>query len=142
MSAVPTDFDYNELSKKNSEHVKNIDFKGLSINESPVEKPRRCTDVLCCILFLVVFVGMMGASIYGYVAGAPWKLLAPVDGDLNICGYSPGYEDYQKLYIGDIEEAAKPSSALTFEIFSYGVCVKECPTELGDPIDCKITEKV
>ena len=59
-----------------------------------MEKPRRCTDILCCILFLVVFVGMFVASIYGYVVGAPWKLIAPVDGDLKICGYSEGYEDY------------------------------------------------
>ena len=142
MSAVPSDFDYKELSKKNSDSVKNIDFKGLSINESPVEKPRRCTDILCCILFLVVFVGMLAASIYGYIAGAPWKLIAPVDSDLKICGYTQGYEDYQKLYIADIDKAANPSDVLTFSIFDYGVCVKECPTELGDTIDCITTDTV
>ena len=77
---------------------------------------------------------MIVASIYGYVAGAPWKLIAPIDGGNNICGYTPGYEDYSHLMFGDIDHAAvNPLS-----IFDYGICVKECPTTVDEVIDCKI----
>uniref|UniRef100_A0A7S3I6Z9 Choline transporter-like protein n=1 Tax=Favella ehrenbergii TaxID=182087 RepID=A0A7S3I6Z9_9SPIT len=98
--------------------------------------------MICCILFLVVFVGMIVASIYGYIAGAPWKLIAPIDGDNRICGYTDGLEDYAKLYIADIDDAAQPSSAATFSVFDYGVCVKSCPETTTEAIECKTTSEV
>jgi len=53
----------------------------------------------------------------------PDLLMAPIDGDGNICGFSPGYENYPDLYIADINAAAaEPAS-----IFKYGVCVSDCP---------------
>ena len=104
MSAVPDNFDFKELSKgAKSDAIKNIDYKSLNIAESPVTKPRRCTDLICCIIFTVVFVGMFVASIFGYIAGQPWKLVAPIDGDNNICGWTEGYEEYSHLMIGDID---------------------------------------
>lgn len=70
MSAVPDNFDFKELSKgAKSDAIKNIDYKSLNIAESPVTKERRCTDLICCIIFTVVFVGMFVASIFGYIAG-------------------------------------------------------------------------
>ena len=105
--------------------------------------------MLCCIIFTCAFVGMFVASIYGYMAGEPWKLIAPLDGDSNICGYTDktatggaNYADYKHLYIGDISNALSPVSIATVSVFEYGVCVKECPTEKTDVIECIPTEEV
>lgn len=108
------------------------------IARTPTEKSRRCTDMLCCIIFAAFLVGMIWATIYGYVNGNPGKLIAPIDGDKMICGYSPGYEDYPKLYIGDIVEAAGDSG----NVFQYGVCVTDCPETADDSVDCIPTDLV
>ena len=96
--------------------------------------------MICCIIFTVTLVSMLVASIYGYSAGEPWKLIAPIDGDNNICGYTPGYEDYTHLYIGNIDQAAQPSEVVS--IFDYGICVKECPDKVPFTIECKPTGEV
>ena len=97
MSSVPSDFDRAQLKDRKWKG------EGITMNESiarsPTEKNRRCTDILCCILFLAFVGGMFAATINGYVQGNPGKLFAPIDGDNKICGYTDGYEDYQKLKI-------------------------------------------
>lgn len=83
---------------------------------------------------------MFICTFYGYMNGEPWKLVAPIDGDSNICGYTAGYEDYSHLYIGQISTATNPTNI--YNVFNYGVCVKECPKEKTDVIECKPTAKV
>ena len=87
MSAVPPDFDVTELRKSNKEGLDKIKFSE-DLCKDPVEKPRKCTDVLCCLVFTATFVGMFVCSIIGYSSGDPWKLMAPIDGNGNICGYT------------------------------------------------------
>lgn len=59
-------------------------------------------------------------------------MIAPVNADGDICGYSPGVEDYPSLYIDDINAAlSNPTKAWT-----SSVCVKSCPSSAADPIDC------
>ena len=136
MSSVPDDFDRGQLKNRK---WKGEDIKmNESIARSPTEKSRRCTDILCCILFAAFCVGMLASSINGYVNGNPWKLVAPIDGDNNICGYSPGYEGYDKLYINDIADAVDNPA----NIFKYGVCVRSCPGDASDSIECKKTGTV
>ncbi len=83
---------------------------------------------------------MFFCSVLGYINGAPWKLIAPIDGDNRICGYTPGTEDYTHLYIANIDEAATPSNV--HNVFEYGVCVKECPTKKDEPIECVPTTEI
>lgn len=63
-------------------------------------------------------------------------MIAPVDAALNLCGITPGYEDYKKLYITDF------SSPNINTIFESSVCVKTCPTELPFELDCMPNAKV
>ena len=99
MSSLPAGFDVNKLKDRN--------YKGEDFNVKPELghgpfNNRRCTDMLCCLLFLVFLGGMGFCTYWGYANGNPGKLIAPIDGDEHICGVSPGYEDYQYLYIGDL----------------------------------------
>jgi len=83
---------------------------------------------------------MIVCSFIGYLNGDPWKLIAPIDGNNKICGFSEGYEDYDHLYIDDITTALDPANV--WNVFSYGVCVKACPKEKTDNIECKPTTSV
>lgn len=118
----------------------------MSLAKDPVEKPRRCTDIFCCILFSAVVVGMFVATFIGYINGNPWKLIAPIDGAGNICGYSivdgVDYAEYSHLYLGEIDQAAMPTSLGTLDVFNYGVCVKECPTTKTEVPECIPTTTV
>ena len=127
-----------------SENLKdrNWDGEGITFDpklaQKPTEKERRCTDVLCAIIFFCFLLAMGGVTIYGYVEGHPWEYIAPIDGDNNICGYSEGYEGYDYLYIANIKAASEdPDNA-----FRYGVCVSSCPSDPTDTIDCIPTSEV
>ena len=135
MSSVPNDFDRSQLKDRK--------WKGDGIHmnkeiaKSPTEEKRRCTDLLCCFVFVAFLVGMGISTIWGYANGNPGKLIAPIDGDGMICGYSEGYGDYEKLYIDGIVAASNDPS----NIFTWGVCVKSCPGSATDTIECVPTTK-
>ena len=42
---------------------------------------RSCTDVICCLIFLMFIVGMVGTAIYGFMNGQPKLLLTSWDYD-------------------------------------------------------------
>ena len=89
MTSIPDDFDRSQLKDRK------WTGDGISMNKEiariPTEKHRRCTDILCCFIFLAFLGGMGAATIYGYINGNPSKLVAPIDGAGDICGYSPGF---------------------------------------------------
>ena len=69
---------------------------------SPLTRPRRCTDIFCCGVFILYLVLMLICTIAGKTVGNIEKFFAPIDGESHICGFDPGYEDYKWLYIGNI----------------------------------------
>lgn len=93
---------------------------------------RKCTDILCCILFCVYWVGMLYLGYQGYKHGDPSKLAIPYDPDHHACGVDPGYEDYGKIYF----------VAPTPKTLHRTVCVSECPTNQTKVLDCKVNSQV
>jgi hypothetical protein len=74
---------------------------------------------------------------YGAKHGQIEVILAPVDGDKRICGYSEGVKEYPYLYLADLTSAmANPTM-----MFNVGSCVKACPEKKGDKIECTDTVK-
>ena len=84
---------------------------------------RKTTDCGFCLLFLATIFAMVGLAGYGITKGNLMKLIGGVDGNLNICGGTTGYESYKFLYLTDLN----PTGTDIKEIFNYGVCVKSCP---------------
>jgi len=85
MSSLPDDFDMKKISDRK--------YKGEDFNIDPnlVKEPfnnRKCTDVLMGIFFFAFLCLMACMTGYGYVNGQPDMLLAPVDTDGDICGYT------------------------------------------------------
>mmetsp|Transcript_27452 Transcript_27452/g.20609 ORF Transcript_27452/g.20609 Transcript_27452/m.20609 type:complete len:324 (-) Transcript_27452:420-1391(-) len=87
---------------------------------------RKCTDCICCLLFVIFIIGLGFTSAYGFMYGDPLLLLTTWDYDANGCGYNESTLDYPYLYFPgpDISNISDdPLSA-----FKYSVCVKECPS--------------
>ncbi|VDI21944.1 Hypothetical predicted protein, partial [Mytilus galloprovincialis] len=78
MGSKDKDHEEIELNGKRTKHNEN--FKG------PIEN-RSCTDIICCLLFLVFILGLIAVSILGFVWGNPNRLLHPTDSSGLICGY-------------------------------------------------------
>ena len=58
---------------------------------------RKCTDVICLILF-IAFLAVYGATcVYSIKEGKPEHLLRPVNGDGDLCGHD-SLIDYPNLY--------------------------------------------
>lgn len=89
---------------------------------------RRCTDVLCTLLLVAMWVSMTLLGIYGVKHGDYRLLLYPLDYDGNICGMGVGAGD------GALDMTDYPYLYYVND-FSGGVCVKECPKldNLTDP---------
>lgn len=81
-------------------------------------RERKCTDLFCCILFIAFVCAMGYLTNYGLNNGNVTKLLAPLDGDDNFCGVTPGYKDYTHLYLTSL------SGSNAKAVFANGVCVK------------------
>ncbi|VDI13387.1 solute carrier family 44 (choline transporter-like protein), member 2/4/5 [Mytilus galloprovincialis] len=70
-----------ELEKKSRTPLKyDPNFKG------PI-KNRSCTDIICCLLFLIFIGGLVVVAIFAFKYGDPKLLLYPVNSNNELCGY-------------------------------------------------------
>lgn len=92
--------------------------------------PRSCTDLFCCILFVLFWGVFAYGAIYGFEYGDINKLARTFDADNKPCGMGDR-EGYPYLYIKD----------LNGDIFSNNVCVSKCPAAEGEPLDCFANSK-
>lgn len=84
---------------------------------------RRCTDLLCCLIFTVFLVAMFVVGIVGFAHGEPDLLIYPYDSDGNQCG-RPDHDasDYRYIYYA----AADPTNGVS-NYTKYRICLKHCP---------------
>jgi hypothetical protein len=86
---------------------------------------------------------MLYLTFLGYKGGEIIKLVAPVDGDFNLCGWyneTAGHlynnKAYPKLLITDW------TIPMPTKLFESSVCVKECPKTNALTVDFQPTVKV
>lgn len=112
----------NEKKKYGEPKVHDPKFKG------PL-KDRSCTDIICCIVFLVFVTGMAACSVIGYARGDPVKLIYPTDSSGNICG-DGNYKNKPYLMFFDMLKCARMGpSVIALGCPTPQVCVSSCPTE-------------
>lgn len=89
---------------------------------------RGCTDVICCILFIIFMLGMLAIGIFGYINGNPALLLYPADSQGNLCGYG-NLSAKPVLFFFDLLECAKLGPAvLASGCPTPQVCLSSCPS--------------
>ncbi|XP_076436221.1 choline transporter-like protein 2 [Babylonia areolata] len=114
--------DVNEENKYGKPREHDSKFKGPMKNRS-------CTDIICCIIFLVCVAGMVTCSIVGYARGDPVKLIYPTDSFGNICGEGE-YSDRPYLVFFDLLKCARMGAAVvTLGCPTPQVCRESCPSD-------------
>uniref|UniRef100_A0A8C1FW05 Choline transporter-like protein n=1 Tax=Cyprinus carpio carpio TaxID=630221 RepID=A0A8C1FW05_CYPCA len=98
-------------------------FKGPIYN-------RGCTDILCCILFILALLGYFAVGILAWSQGDPRKVIYPTDSKGQFCGQvgSP-LEKKPLLFYFNILKCASPLVLLEFQCPTTQICVERCPNK-------------
>lgn len=104
-----------------------------------VEDKRKCTNVPCCIIFIIFWIFFIGIFIYAVAEGEQDRLWYPTDYKGDLCRdnssyiYYPRINDDVILFSSKYARGALNGSLLpdSDDIKLFGVCMKECP-KLGD----------
>ncbi|XP_076844718.1 choline transporter-like protein 2 isoform X2 [Brachyhypopomus gauderio] len=96
-------------------------FKG------PIQN-RSCTDIICCILFIVAIVGYFAVGILAWSQGDPRKVIYPTDSKGQFCGQiGTPLENKPFLFYFNILKCASPMVLLAFQCPTTQLCVEACP---------------
>uniref|UniRef100_A0A8C6SWP6 Choline transporter-like protein n=1 Tax=Neogobius melanostomus TaxID=47308 RepID=A0A8C6SWP6_9GOBI len=93
---------------------------------------RSCTDIICCILFVLVILGYLAVGILAWLYGDPRHVLYPKNSTGSFCGTGQN-KDRPNLFYFDMIRCATSSfnilanPANGFQCPTTQVCVKECP---------------
>uniref|UniRef100_A0A3P9DMB8 Choline transporter-like protein n=1 Tax=Maylandia zebra TaxID=106582 RepID=A0A3P9DMB8_9CICH len=96
-------------------------------------KNRGCTDIICCILFLLVIIGYIVVGVLAWIYGDPRDILYARNSTGWFCGVGPNKDRPNLLYF-DILKCATSVNVMAsvlngFQCPTTQVCVKECPSD-------------
>ncbi|XP_029801673.1 choline transporter-like protein 5 [Suricata suricatta] len=96
-------------------------FKG------PVAK-RSCTDVLCCIIFILFIIGYILLGLVAWVHGDPRRVAYPTDSKGHFCGQkgTPN-ENKTILFYFNLFRCTSPSVVVNLQCPTTQICVSKCP---------------
>uniref|UniRef100_A0A7N6B3T8 Choline transporter-like protein n=1 Tax=Anabas testudineus TaxID=64144 RepID=A0A7N6B3T8_ANATE len=98
-------------------------FKG------PIQN-RGCTDIVCCIFFIVAILAYFAVGILAWSQGDPRKVIYPTDSRGQFCGQAgTPQENKPLLFYFNIMKCASPMVLLEFQCPTPQICVQSCPTK-------------
>ncbi|KAM7372450.1 hypothetical protein PAMP_009614 [Pampus punctatissimus] len=96
-------------------------FKG------PIQN-RGCTDIVCCILFILAILAYIAVGILAWSQGDPRKVIYPTDSRGQFCGQvGTPLENKRLLFYFNIMKCASPMVLLEFQCPTTQMCVEKCP---------------
>ncbi|XP_072304275.1 choline transporter-like protein 4 [Eucyclogobius newberryi] len=96
-------------------------------------KNRSCTDIICCVLFILVVLGYLAVGVLAWLYGDPRHVLYPRNSTGWFCGVGPN-KDRPNLFYFDMIKCATAVNIMAtalngFQCPTTQVCVKECPSK-------------
>ncbi|XP_007236994.3 choline transporter-like protein 5-B isoform X2 [Astyanax mexicanus] len=101
----------------------------------PVPK-RGCTDVLCCVIFVIVILGYIALGTVAWLHGDPRKVVYPTDSYGQFCGQQ-GTPNANKaiLFYFNILHCANPTVLINLQCPTTQLCVAKCPDRFATYVD-------
>uniref|UniRef100_A0A3P9PC42 Choline transporter-like protein 2 n=1 Tax=Poecilia reticulata TaxID=8081 RepID=A0A3P9PC42_POERE len=107
-------------------------FKG------PIQN-RGCTDILCCLLFILFLFGYFAVGILAWSQGDPRKVIYPTDSRGQFCGQAgTALEKKPFLFYFNILKCASPLVLLEFQCPTPQICVEKCPNRHLNLVKAKL----
>ncbi|KAL4657972.1 choline transporter-like protein 2 isoform X2 [Arapaima gigas] len=89
---------------------------------------RGCTDIICCVLFILALLGYFAVGILAWSQGDPRKVIYPTDSRGQFCGQAgTPLENKPNLFYFNIMKCASPLVLLEFQCPTPQICVEKCP---------------
>ncbi|KAM7010269.1 choline transporter-like protein 2 [Tautogolabrus adspersus] len=116
-----------ELEEKNPDPKYGESRKFDPTFKGPIHN-RGCTDILCCILFILALFGYFAVGIVAWSQGDPRKVIYPTDSRGQFCGQAgTPLEKKPLLFYFNILKCASPLVLLEFQCPTTQLCVESCP---------------
>ncbi|KAM9392175.1 choline transporter-like protein 2 isoform 2-T2 [Pholidichthys leucotaenia] len=110
-------------------------FKG------PIQN-RGCTDIVCCILFIIAVLGYIAVGILAWSQGDPRKVIYPTDSRGQFCGQTgTPLENKRQLFYFNIMKCASPMVLLEFQCPTTQLCVEKCPEKFMTLLNAHANQK-
>lgn len=132
-----TDEDKYKVISEEHEVKENLDLleeetplkSGYDPSKNGPNSNRSCTDVICCLVFILFVAGLVVVAWFAFVYGDPKLLLYPQDSNGNLCGQGD-LKDKPVLFFFDLVKCGRMGPG----VFVNGcptpqVCLEKCPEE-------------
>ncbi|XP_040910970.1 choline transporter-like protein 5-A isoform X3 [Toxotes jaculatrix] len=108
----------------------------------PVSR-RSCTDVLCCLIFIIVILSYLALGIVAWIHGDPRKVLHPTDSYGQFCGQK-GTPNAKKpiLFYFNILKCANPAILINLQCPTTQMCVSQCPDKFATYSEMQLQHKL
>ncbi|CAK6974265.1 choline transporter-like protein 5-A [Scomber scombrus] len=108
----------------------------------PVRR-RSCTDVLCCLIFIIVIFAYVALGIVAWLHGDPRKVLHPTDSYGQFCGQK-GTSNAKKpiLFYFNILKCANPAILINLQCPTTQMCVSKCPDKFATYTEMQLQHKL
>ncbi|XP_047427014.1 choline transporter-like protein 2 isoform X1 [Mugil cephalus] len=103
---------------------------------------RGCTDIVCCILFIICILGYIAVGILAWSQGDPRKAIYPTDSRGQFCGQAgTPLENKRQLFYFNIMKCASPMVLLEFQCPTTQMCVENCPDKFMTLVNAYANQK-
>ncbi|XP_078121096.1 choline transporter-like protein 5-A isoform X3 [Sander vitreus] len=108
----------------------------------PVRR-RSCTDILCCLIFIIVIFSYMALGIVAWLHGDPRKVLHPTDSYGQFCGQK-GTSNEKKpiLFYFNILKCANPAILINLQCPTTQMCLSKCPDRFATYTEMQLQHKL
>ncbi|CAM4717760.1 unnamed protein product [Leuciscus chuanchicus] len=97
---------------------------------------RGCTDVLCCVIFVIVILGYIVLGTVAWMHGDPRKVVYPTDSYGQFCGQQETPNANKAiLFYFNILQCANPTVLINLQCPTTQLCVSKCPDRFATYID-------
>ncbi|XP_075895301.1 choline transporter-like protein 5-B isoform X1 [Nelusetta ayraudi] len=97
---------------------------------------RSCTDVVCCVIFIVVILGYVALGTVAWIHGDPRKVVYPTDSHGQFCGQqNTPNANKAILFYFNMLKCANPAVLINLQCPTTQLCVSKCPDRFATLLD-------
>uniref|UniRef100_A0A3B5AVP6 Choline transporter-like protein n=1 Tax=Stegastes partitus TaxID=144197 RepID=A0A3B5AVP6_9TELE len=100
-----------------------------------------CTDVVCCVIFVIVILGYIALGTVAWIHGDPRKVVYPTDSHGQFCGQQDTPNANKAiLFYFNMLKCANPAVLINLQCPTTQLCVSKCPDRFATLLDARNTK--
>ncbi|XP_069551132.1 choline transporter-like protein 5-B isoform X1 [Brachyistius frenatus] len=102
---------------------------------------RSCTDVVCCVIFVIAILSYIALGTVAWIHGDPRKVVYPTDSHGQFCGQQNTHNVNKAiLFYFNMLKCASPAVLINLQCPTTQLCVSKCPDRFATLLDAKNTK--